>query len=225
MAVDNVRKLVTLDAPPAIPDGSSWVLNRRPIVVVIDPLGARTITEPSGNHLTTVWEGANATVVGPAPGNPARTILQLDAPPNAPPPPIVFERINEPAGVPIDVLRKVGVVFHETRSDEFLVAGQLIPRLDPLGTACELGVSGHDTRLLLAFKCLLAQFVPALVELTFVPATETVGDLMRRVCGFIGNVSEERSVGRTGLLHPWPFGIDKVRLCAGWAGRGIRLRI
>jgi hypothetical protein len=72
VAVDNAAKTVTLDAAPNCPDNTSrWRLNKRPTIVIIDPLGARV---RSGITLS----GTRATVAGTDPHDKTRTILSLD---------------------------------------------------------------------------------------------------------------------------------------------------
>ena len=81
MAVDNKAKTVTLDAAPNCPNNtSSWKLNRRPTIVIIDPLGPRV---RSGITLA----GTQATVAGPDQHIANGTIIKLDKA-------ISLERIN-----------------------------------------------------------------------------------------------------------------------------------
>lgn len=75
MKVDNGAdaKTVTLDAEPNCHDRPTrWKLNRRPIIVIIDPIGPRVRTGDP------VLRGATATVVGTDPNDPKLTVLQLD---------------------------------------------------------------------------------------------------------------------------------------------------
>jgi hypothetical protein len=72
MAVDNAANMVTLDAVPNCPGNTSpWRLNRRPTIVIIDPLGPRV-------RVGTTTVGTNATVARTDPADPDRTILHLD---------------------------------------------------------------------------------------------------------------------------------------------------
>jgi hypothetical protein len=91
-AVDDVAKTITLHLLEGTPDlqgkTSNWHVNRRPIIVVVDPLGARSISATGGANALTVWKGDVATIVGPAPGNPSQTVLQLDMA-------LPFDRINK----------------------------------------------------------------------------------------------------------------------------------
>jgi hypothetical protein len=78
MSVDDTAKTVTLDARPTCAgDRSKWRLNRRPIIVVVDPLGPRVrrLAGPPVRDLT--YSGVNATV-RPDPADPTRTIVRLD---------------------------------------------------------------------------------------------------------------------------------------------------
>jgi hypothetical protein len=71
MSVDDVAKTVTVDAAPVLTEATSaWRINRRPILVIIDPLGPR-VRGPFN------LSGANATVVGPDPLDATRSIVQL----------------------------------------------------------------------------------------------------------------------------------------------------
>jgi hypothetical protein len=90
LGVDNNEKTVTLDAEPDFNgDESNWRLNRRPIIVIVDPFGPRVrrTTNADGLPIRTVTlSGARATVVRtvdiPDPTDPNLTIpgttLQLD---------------------------------------------------------------------------------------------------------------------------------------------------
>ena len=72
MQVDNQTKAVTLDARPTCAgDRSKWRLNRRPILVAIDPLGPRV-------RDGTTLAGNAATVARQDPADASRTILRLD---------------------------------------------------------------------------------------------------------------------------------------------------
>lgn len=73
MQVDDDAKTVTVDAAPMLREQTSnWRVNRRPIVVMIDPFGARV-------RGAITLSGAGATIVGPDPLDATRTIVQLDA--------------------------------------------------------------------------------------------------------------------------------------------------
>lgn len=77
--VDDKNKTVTLDAAPKLPQGinvSKWRLNRRPIIVIIDPIGPRVRTGD------VTLQGAAATVKGADPNNAAWTVLSLDGSPD-----------------------------------------------------------------------------------------------------------------------------------------------
>jgi hypothetical protein len=81
MAVDDQAKTVTLDARPTCPgDTSKWRINRRPSIVVIDPLGPRV-------RAGIVLRGNAATVARIDPLDATRTILRLD-------PAVPLDRIN-----------------------------------------------------------------------------------------------------------------------------------
>src|SRR5262249_18836426 len=98
------------------------------------------------------------------------------------------------AGIPIDMLGKIGVVFHEARRAQSFVVTKLVPCFYTLRAWCEFGVTGHSTGFLLLLKRLFTKLVPAFVKLTFMASAKARGNLMRSMGRSICNVGEKRSV-------------------------------
>ena len=69
---------------------------------------------------------------------------------------------------------------------------------------CEFAVGGDDARFLLAGEGLFAQFVPALVEFSFVLVRPVQRDVVRRVGSAGREVDEEGLIGNEGFLLPDP---------------------
>ena len=72
------------------------------------------------------------------------------------------------------------------------------------GRCGQLGVSGNHAQLLLSGEGLLAQLVPALIELALVLVDPFLRHVVRRVAGAGREIHEERLVGHQRLLlaHP-----------------------
>ena len=90
----------------------------------------------------------------------------------------VFDGLDEPADLEVGVFAEAGEDFHLAGEELLLVGGQLVPVLDGLGLGGELGAGGDDAELDLAGQRLLAELVPALVELALV-----LGDPLLRARG------------------------------------------
>ena len=73
------------------------------------------------------------------------------------------------------------------------------------GPRGQLGVGGNDAELLLAREDLLAQLVPALIELALVLVGPLLRHVVRRVAGARREVHEERLVGHQRLLLARPL--------------------
>ena len=80
----------------------------------------------------------------------------------------VGERVDQPADVVVGVLQEAGVDLHLAREDRLQVVRRLVPGRDLGRPRGQLGVLRDDAELLLARERLLAQRVPALVELALV---------------------------------------------------------
>ena len=77
-------------------------------------------------------------------------------------------RVDEPADVVVGVLEEAGVDLHLAREHRLEIVGHVVPRGDLVVPRGELGVGGDHAECLLASERLLAQPVPALVELALV---------------------------------------------------------
>ena len=114
--------------------------------------------------------------------------------------PSFFNAVEQPSHVVVGVLHEARVDFHLAAQHGLERLRHLVPRRDLLVARGELAVLRDDAQLLLPGDGLLAQLVPALVELALV----LVGPLLRHVVRRMGRagreVDEERLVGREGLL-------------------------
>ena len=82
---------------------------------------------------------------------------------------------------------------------------RLVPGRNLGRTRRQLGIPGDDAELLLAREGLLAQLVPALVELALVLVDPFLRHVVRGVAGARGEVHEERLVGHQRLLLARPL--------------------
>ena len=112
----------------------------------------------------------------------------------------VFDGLDQPADLVVGVFAEAGEDFHLAGEELLLVGGQLVPVLDGLGLGGELRARGHDAELDLAGQRLLAELVPALVELALVLGDPLLRRVVRRVRGARREVDEERLVRRQRLL-------------------------
>ena len=87
----------------------------------------------------------------------------------------VVEGVDQPADVVVGVLEEAGVDLHLAGEHRLEVVGHVVPGGDLVGPGGQLGIGRDDAELLLAREGLLAQRVPALVELALV----LVGPLRR----------------------------------------------
>ena len=108
----------------------------------------------------------------------------------------------------VGVLHEAGVDLHLAGEDGLQVVGHVVPRRDLLGARGELGVRGDHPELLLARERLLAQRVPAGVELPLVLGRPLDRDVVGRVRRAGRVVDEERLVGHQRLLLADP--VDRV---------------
>ena len=106
---------------------------------------------------------------------------------------------NEPADLEVGVFAEAGEDFHLAGEQLLLVGRQLVPVLDGLRLGRELRARGNDAQLDLAGQRLLAQLVPALVELALVLGDPLLRHVVRRVRGARREVGEERLVRRQRL--------------------------
>ena len=80
----------------------------------------------------------------------------------------VVERVDQPPDVVVGVLQEAGVDLHLAREHRLEVVRDVVPGGDLVGPGGQLGVGRDHAELLLAGERLLAQRVPALVELALV---------------------------------------------------------
>lgn len=227
MEVDNDAKSVTLDATPRFNgSGSNWQLNRRPILVIIDPFGPRvrqTVAAEPGPVMTVTFSGASATVVRTVevpdpndPNVPPRTILhttlQLDGNQAAQPLNDInggFDTIYLPTDTEIGTDRP-GAAYQIVAVDE--VARQVTvvgsPDLEGGSSPWEIpaGVSGVPPRL----QYRLELPAPALRQsrgfdhydgaLFIVHRSQIVGQLFR----WSSFTSRDYGPWPTPVLAPWP---------------------
>ena len=114
--------------------------------------------------------------------------------------PEVLERVDQPPDVVVGVLEEAGVDLHLADEHRLELLGHVVPGGDLVVALGELGVGGDHPERLLPLDGLLAQPVPALVELALV----LVGPLLGHVVGGMGRagreVDEERLVAHQRLL-------------------------
>ena len=126
----------------------------------------------------------------------------------------------EPADLVVGVLAEAGEDFHLAGEELLLVGAQLVPVLDGLGLGGELGAGGNDAELDLAGQRLLAELVPALVELALVLGDPLLRHVVRGVRGARREVDEERLVRRQRLLGARP--VDRL---VGHVGHEVVVRV
>jgi hypothetical protein len=118
--------------------------------------------------------------------------------------PEVCQRVDDAADVVVGVLQERGVDLHLSRQHRLEVLGLLVPAWDLLRPRGQLALRRDHAHLLLARERLLAQDVPALIELALV----LVDPLRRHVVRSVGRtgseVAEERLVGVHRLLLAQP---------------------
>ena len=95
----------------------------------------------------------------------------------------VFDGLDEPADLVVGVFAEAGEDFHLAGEEPLLVGSQLVPVLDGLGLGGELGAGGNDAELDLPRQRLLANLVPALVELALVLGDPFLRHMVRRMGG------------------------------------------
>ena len=93
-----------------------------------------------------------------------------------------FERVDQPADVVVGVLEEAGVDLHLAREDRPACSSGVSSQAGiSAGRVGQLGVRGDDAELLLAREGLLAQLVPALIELALVLVDPLLRHVVRRV--------------------------------------------
>ncbi len=99
------------------------------------------------------------------------------------------------------VLGEAGVDLHLSGIERLELVGHVVPGGEGLVARRQLRVGRHDTERLLARECLLAQTVPALVELALVLGRPGLGDVVRCVAAARREEGEERLLR---VLRPDP---------------------
>ena len=105
----------------------------------------------------------------------------------------------------IRVLEKPGIDFHLACEHRLQIIRHLVPGGNLLVALDELGIFRNDAQLLLSRKGFFTQFVPTLVELTFVLVRPVLGYMMGRVSCARSEIHKEGLVaaGQSFLLaHP-----------------------
>ena len=115
------------------------------------------------------------------------------------------DRLDHPADVVIRLFEEASVDLHHAGVDLLLLVGQRVPGRQARRERVELGVGGNHAELLLALKRLLANRVPALVELALVLLDPLLLGVVRGVGRPRGVVTEERLLGGDRLLHSDPL--------------------
>ncbi len=110
----------------------------------------------------------------------------------------LIDRIDDAPDVVVGVLREAGVHLHLAGVERLEVVGHIVPGREGFVARRQLGVGGHDAEGLLTGERLLAQTVPALVELTLVLGRPGLAHVMRRVAAAGREVGEERLLGILG---------------------------
>ena len=122
--------------------------------------------------------------------------------------PETLERVDHPPDLIVGVLHVAGVDFHLPREHRLQFLRHVLPRLDLLRSDGQLSIRGDHAHLLLAGEDLLAQRVPALIELPPVLVRPFLVHGVRCVRATRGEVHKERLVRHQRLLLLHPF--DRV---------------
>ena len=120
----------------------------------------------------------------------------------------LLQRVEQPADVVVGVGEEPGVHLHLAGECRLERVAHLVPGRDAGAALGEYRVGRDDAEFLLPGEGLLADLVPALVELAGVLVRPFGGDMVRRVGGARGEVGEERLVRGERLLLPGP--VDRL---------------
>ena len=102
----------------------------------------------------------------------------------------LLDRVEEAADVPVGVVLEARVDLHLPRVELLRGVVERVPRVEEIGPLGQLRVLRDHAELLLPLEDLLADLVPALVELALVLVRPLLRDVVRRV-GAAGRVVEE----------------------------------
>ena len=111
----------------------------------------------------------------------------------------LVDRVEHAADVVVGVLGVAGVDLHLARVVRLELVRDVVPGGERVVARRQLRVGGDHAERLLPGERLLAQLVPALVELALVLRRPLLGHVMRRVAAAGGEVGEERLLG---VLRP-----------------------
>jgi hypothetical protein len=106
----------------------------------------------------------------------------------------VVDRRDHAPDLVVRRLLETGVDLHLARVERAHVGVEGVPRGEDVGARRQPGVGGDDAELLLARERLLAQLVPALIELPLVLLAPLRRDVVRRMARARREVHEERAV-------------------------------
>ena len=112
----------------------------------------------------------------------------------------LLQQVHDAANVVVGEFHEAGIHLHLPAQHGLERFGHRVPGRHLLGARGELAVGRDDPELLLPGEGLLAQLVPALVELALVFVGPLFRNVVGRVGGAGGEVDEERLVGRQRLL-------------------------
>ena len=115
-----------------------------------------------------------------------------------------LQAVDQTPDMVIGVLQEARVHLHLAAQHRLEVLGHVIPGRNLLVAGGELTVRRDHPEFLLTRKRLIAQHVPALIELSRVLVGPFLGHMVRRVGGAGGEVGEERLIRCQRLLLPDP---------------------
>ena len=115
-----------------------------------------------------------------------------------------IESIEDTTDVIVGMRQSARIDFHHPREQALAVRLQRIPRGKLFRARGQFGVRRNDAELYLPGERLLADLVPALVELTLILGDPILWRVMRRMRGAGTVVQQPRLLRRERVLHPHP---------------------